>query len=137
MPFIDYNKAYDMVQRSWIINSLLLVQVAPNATEFVLISKLNGGRKIKTVNTWTVALLQYGGVIRWAKNELQNIDGMTRKVMTINRSCTQEVILQKIYLLRNKDGRELFFIHSFYFAINQKYNNSIQKYIKDNIQYSN
>ena len=29
------------------------------------------------------------------------------------------------------------FIHSFYFAINQKYNNSIQKYIKDNIQYSN
>ena len=25
------------------------------------------------------------------------------------------------------------FIHSFYFAINQKYNNSIQKYIKDNI----
>ena len=29
------------------------------------------------------------------------------------------------------------FIHSFIFAINQKYNNSIQKYIKDNIQYSN
>ena len=28
-------------------------------------------------------------------------------------------------------------IHSFYFAINQKYNNSTQKYIKDNIQYSN
>ena len=24
-----------------------------------------------------------------------------------------------------------------YFAINQKYNNIIQKYIKDNIQYSN
>ena len=28
------------------------------------------------------------------------------------------------------------FIRWFYFAINQKYNNSIQKYIKDNIQYS-
>ena len=26
---------------------------------------------------------------------------------------------------------------NFYFAISQKYNNSIQKYIKDNIQYSN
>ena len=24
-----------------------------------------------------------------------------------------------------------------YFAINKKYNNSLQKYIKDNIQYSN
>ena len=29
------------------------------------------------------------------------------------------------------------FIHSFYFAFTKKYNNSIQKYIKDNIQYSN
>ena len=35
MPFIDYNKAHDMVQRSWIIESLVLVQVAPNANEFV------------------------------------------------------------------------------------------------------
>ena len=29
------------------------------------------------------------------------------------------------------------FINSFYFAINWKYNSSMQKYIKDNIQYSN
>ena len=29
------------------------------------------------------------------------------------------------------------FIHSFIFAINQKYNNSIQKYTKDNTEYSN
>ena len=29
------------------------------------------------------------------------------------------------------------FIPSFYFAFTKKYNNSIQKYIKDNIQYSN
>ena len=35
MPFIDHNKAYDMVQHSWIIESLLLVQAASNATEFV------------------------------------------------------------------------------------------------------
>ena len=31
----------------------------------------------------------------------------------------------------------LSFIHSFYFAFKKKYNNSLQKYIKDNIQYSN
>ena len=35
MPFIDYNKAYDMVYHSWIIESLLLAHVAPNATDFV------------------------------------------------------------------------------------------------------
>ena len=46
--------------------------------------KSNGGNKIKAVNTWAVALLLYGGgVIRWTKNELQYINRMTRKMMTI------------------------------------------------------
>ena len=35
MPVIDHNKAYNMVQLYWIIESLLLVKVAPIATEFV------------------------------------------------------------------------------------------------------
>ena len=48
-------------------------------------SKSNGGNKIKAVNTWAVALLLYGGgVIRWTKNELQYINRMTRKMMTMN-----------------------------------------------------
>ena len=39
--------------------------------KLVMQSKLNGGNKIKTVNTWAVALLRYGGgVIRWTKDEL-------------------------------------------------------------------
>ena len=68
-------------------------------------SKLNGG-KIKAVNTWAVALLRYGGgMIRWTKNELQKIDGMTRKVMTINRSCTQEVVPQE-YIYQERKGKE-------------------------------
>ena len=51
--------------------------------KLVMRSKLNGGDKIKAVNAWAVALLQYsGGVIRRTKNELQNIDRVTRKVMT-------------------------------------------------------
>ena len=48
-------------------------------------SKSNGGNKIKAVNTWAVALLLYdGGVITWTKNELQYINRMTRKMMTMN-----------------------------------------------------
>ena len=44
----------------------------------VMRSILNGGNKIKAVNTWAVALLRYSrGVIRWQKNELQNMDRMT------------------------------------------------------------
>ena len=34
-------------------------------------------------------------------------------------------------------NRSLSFHFYIYFVINQKYNNSIQKYIKDNIQYCN
>ena len=55
-----------------------------------------------------------------------------RFVVTTPRETHSEIfddILLKAFSLE--------FIHSFYFAINQKYNNSIQKYIKDNIQYSN
>ena len=47
--------------------------------KLVMRSTLNGGNKIKAVNTWAVALLRYSrGVIRRQKNELQNMDRMTR-----------------------------------------------------------
>ena len=48
--------------------------------KLVMTSILNGGNKIKAVNTWAVALLLLygGGVIRWQKNELQNMDRVTR-----------------------------------------------------------
>ena len=47
--------------------------------KLVMSSKLNGRNKIKAVNTWAVALLRYSrGVIKWQKNELQNMDRMTR-----------------------------------------------------------
>ena len=47
--------------------------------KLVMKSKLNGGSKINVVNIWAVALLRYRGVTRWTKNELQNMDRMTRK----------------------------------------------------------
>ena len=57
----------------------------PRRLKLVKNSKSNGGNKIKAVNTWAVALLLYGGgVIRWTKNELQYINRMTRKMMTMN-----------------------------------------------------
>ena len=47
--------------------------------KLVMRSILNGGNKIKAQNTWAVVLLRYSiGVIRWQKNELQNMDRMTR-----------------------------------------------------------
>ena len=53
--------------------------------KLVMKSKLNGGSKINAVNISAVALLGYRGVITWTKNELQNMDRMTRNVMTMNK----------------------------------------------------
>ena len=47
----------------------------------VLKSKLNGG------NTWAVALLRYGAsIIKWNKEELQNMDRKSRKLLTLCRA---------------------------------------------------
>ena len=74
--------------------------------KLVMQSKLNGGNKIKAVNTWAAALLRYGGgVIRWTKDELQNMDRKTRKVMTMNKKLHPRSDTARIYLLRKRGVR--------------------------------
>ena len=49
-----------------------------------------------------------------------------------------EILIGEHFLKTHNSIRlNLIFMFIHYFAINQKYNNSIQKCIKDNIQYSN
>ena len=64
--------------------------------KLVMKSKLNGGSKINAVNISAVALLGYRGVITWTKNELQNMDRMTRNVMTMNKD----------FKIQRRDGNE-------------------------------
>ena len=50
--------------------------------ELVMQPKFNSENK----NIWAVAFLRYvGGMVRWTKNEHQNMDRETRKVMTKNK----------------------------------------------------
>ena len=64
--------------------------------KLVMKSKLNSGSKINAVNISAVALLGYRGVITWTKNELQNMDRMTRNVMKMNKD----------FKIRRRDGNE-------------------------------
>ena len=64
--------------------------------KLVMKSKLNGGSKINAVNISAVALLGYRGVITWTTNELQNMDRMTRNVMTMNKD----------FKIQRRDGNE-------------------------------
>ena len=53
--------------------------------KLILKSKLNGRNKIMALNTWAVSILRYGaGILKWNKNELQEIDRKARKFMTVN-----------------------------------------------------
>ena len=50
----------------------------------VIRSKLNGGNMVRVINSWAVSLLRYsGGVVRWTKVELMNLDRKTRKLLII------------------------------------------------------
>ena len=52
--------------------------------KLIMKSKLRGRNKIKVMNTWAVSLLRYGaGIIEWTKDDLQQMDRKTRKVMTM------------------------------------------------------
>ena len=47
-------------------------------------SKLNGRNKILAANTWAVSFMRYGaGILRWTKNELQEIDRKTRTCLRV------------------------------------------------------
>ena len=76
--------------------------------KLLLESKLNGGNYVKAMNTWAVAVLRYsGGILDWTKEELENIDRKTRKIMPINRALHPRANVARLHLPRNTGGRGL------------------------------
>ena len=62
--------------------------------KLILKSKLNGKNKIMALNTWAVSILRHGvEILKWNKNELQEMNRKTRKFMTMKENCTREVML--------------------------------------------
>ena len=58
---------------------------------------------VNTINWWLVSLLRYsGGMVKWTKIELLNLDRKTRKVLTIHNAN-----VCGLYLSRKKGGRGL------------------------------
>ena len=71
-------------------------------------SQLNGKNKIRAANTWAVSLMRYGaGTVKWNKEELQEIDRKSRKIMTMNKELHPRTDVARIYVPRNKGGRGL------------------------------
>ena len=50
--------------------------------KLVMKSQLNGKNKIRAASTWAVSLMRYGaGTVKWNKEELQEIDRKSRKII--------------------------------------------------------
>ena len=74
----------------------------------MLKSKLNGRKKIMALNTWAVSVLRYGaGILKWNKNELQEVDRKTRKLMTMIKELHPRSDVARLYVSRKNGGRGL------------------------------
>lgn len=70
-------------------------------TRLALQSKLNCRNKIKAIITWAVSLMRYGeGKIGWKKNEPQNLERRTRKLVTICIKLNPESDVSMLYVFR-------------------------------------
>ena len=76
--------------------------------KLILKSKLTGRNKIVALNVWAVSILRYGaGILKWDKNELQEVDRKTKKCMTMNKELHPRSDVAQLYFSRKNGGRGL------------------------------
>ena len=99
--------------------------------KLILRSKLNGRNKIMALNTWAVSILRYGaGILKWNKNELQEMDRKTRKFMTMNKELHPRSDVAWLYVSRKNGGRVLIGCED----IVKSEENGLGWYVKNNIE---
>ena len=74
----------------------------------VLETKLNGNNIIKAINTWAVSVVRYSApFLDWRKQEIQELDRRTRKLMTMHKVLHPKSNVDRLYISRNEGGRGL------------------------------
>ena len=92
----------------------------------VLKSKRNGVNIFSAINSRAVAVVRYStGVVHWRKNELQEIDRKTRKLLTIYRTYHPQSDKDRLYVKRKTRGRGLISVED---AVNIEIN-SLRTYV--------
>ena len=99
--------------------------------KLILKSKLNGRNKIMTLNTWAVSILRYGaGILKWNKNELQEMDRKTRKFMTMDKEWHPRSDVARLYVSRKNGGGGLIGCEN---SVKSE-ENDLWWYVKNNIE---
>ena len=74
----------------------------------LLKSKLNGRNLFLAITSWAVEVIRYSAAfIGWTKNETQELDGHTRRMMSAYHAIHPKSNVQKIYIKRKEGGRGL------------------------------
>ena len=74
----------------------------------ILKSKLHGRNQITAINTFALPVLTYpAGIIKFTKEELKEMDTMTRKNLTMYGSLHPRSDVDRLYVAREKGGRGL------------------------------
>ena len=77
-------------------------------TRKLLETKLHSRNLIKGINTWAVPLLRYREpFFKWIRDELQQMDQRTRKLMMIYKALHPRDDVDRLYMSRKEVGRGL------------------------------
>ena len=73
----------------------------------ILETKLSGENVIKAINTWAIVLLNSAAFLDWTKEEKQQLDRRTRKLLTIHKGLHPKSNVGRLYIPRKEGGRGL------------------------------
>ena len=83
------------------------------------------------LNTWAVSILRCGaGILKWNKNELQEMDKKTRKFMAMNKELHPRSDAARLYVSRKNGGRGLIVCEN---SVKSE-ENGLGWYVKNNIE---
>ncbi|KAJ8957280.1 hypothetical protein NQ318_007844 [Aromia moschata] len=69
---------------------------------------LSGGNLIKAINSWAVPVLTYSfGIVKWSVTDLDELDRLTRRLLTKFRRLHTNSSVIRLYLPRRRGGRGL------------------------------
>ncbi|KAJ8943193.1 hypothetical protein NQ318_000674 [Aromia moschata] len=69
---------------------------------------LSGGNRIKAINSWAVPVLTYSfGIVKWSVTDLDELDRLTRRLLTKFRDLHTNSSVIRLYLPRRRGGRGL------------------------------
>ena len=98
-------------------------------TRKLLETKLSSKNLIKGINTWAAPRVRYSGpFLRWTRDELQQMDQRTRKLMTMHKALYLRDDVDRLYVSRKEAGRGLASIEDTVDASIQQLKDYIQKH---------